>query len=227
MNKIINSITLLCCVFLHSRTQAQKVDISISGGSVANKSSIKLYGTYQKETQMLSPSFSFNVGIRISTHLLPRVDFITGLYLNEKGYSYNERRYFDQSPYRLLLPYQSSHNLALNYLDIPLLFSYRFTKHFAILGGSGINLLISPFSPMYHSYKMDVPVQAGLSFISRRFSVDLLFAEGKMAFLTKYSENQFKEPLHFEYYHRQVRLSIGYCINKKIDGCRSCKQNRL
>jgi hypothetical protein len=202
---------------------AQKVDVSISAGGAYNKSEIRKYGVYQKETQMLDAFNSYNIGIRIAAHISKRIDFRTGVFISEKGYRYNEKLYDGGSPYNSLQPYQSSHTYFLNYADIPFMFSYRFTKHFSVNAGTSLSLLLNR-AKIISTSKFDVPLLGGFTFTKNRFTIDLTYSHGQMPYLTKYYEYLNGTRDYYEYFHKQISLNLGYCINKKIEGCLSCKQ---
>jgi hypothetical protein len=212
-------------------SQAQKLRISIAGGLCNNKSIVRLYGNKQIETKDYESFYSYRIGIRITSNLNNHIDFQSGVFINEKGYKYYSKRYFGQSPYQFLESYTESqneyihnnHTYYLNYLDIPLIFSFNISKSLAINAGSGININLS-YKKYHHESSFDIPIQSGITLKKKRMSFDIMASLGLIPYFTLYAEKQYGIKDNYEFFHRQISTTLGYMINQKVTGCKSCKQ---
>jgi hypothetical protein len=164
---------------------------------------------------------TYNVGLRFNVHLYKQVEFKTGIYLTQKGYNspnqIHQTSFFDIDN----APIDTNRTINLNYVEIPAMISLPFFKLLRFNTGFGLNINVN--NPKQGT-SFDTPFLIGFSFQKNRFSVDLLSSYGVVSFKTSYYEygNGFRN--YYDFYHRQLSITLGYCINKKIDGCLSCKQ---
>ncbi len=212
-------IAFILLISIH--TSAQKVDVSIAGGVALSRAIIKSYGKYQSESEQLSYLTTYNVGLRINTHFYKKVEFKTGIYLTQKGYNahypISQINYFDFEK----SPIDTNRTINLNYVEIPAMISLPFFKLLRFNIGFGLNINVN--NPKQGTI-FDTPNLIGFSYQKNRFSVDFLSSYGVVPFKTSYFEYGNGYRNYYDFYHRQLSITLGYCINKKIDGCLSCKQ---
>jgi len=206
----------LFLLFISFHATAQKVDVSIAGGIAFSRTSIKSYGIYQYETEQISPLTTYNFGLRFNAHVSKKIEFKTGIYLTQKGYNSPNQiyqlRYFDieQSPI------DTNRTVNLNYLEIPAMVSLTFFKHLKFNTGFGLNINVN--NPK-HGTRLDTPFLLGFSYQKNRFSVDILSSYGVVPFKTIFHEYGAGYRHYYDFFHRQLSVTLGYAINKKIDGC--------
>lgn len=216
-----NLIGLFFLLFTSIHASAQKVDVSIAGGVAFSRTTIKSYGKYQSESEQLSHLTTYNFGLRFNAQVSKKVEFKTGLYLTQKGYNSPNQIYqlsyldIEQSPI------DTNRTVNLNYVEIPAMVSLTFFKYLRFNTGFGLNINVN--NPKYGT-RLDTPFLLGFSYQKNRFSVDLLSSYGVVPYKTIFYEygNGFRH--YYDFFHRQLSVTLGYAINKKIDGCLSCKQ---
>ena len=209
---------ILILLFISNHVSSQKVDVSIAGGAAWSRTIIKSYGKYESESEQLSPLTTYNFGLRFNVHLSNKVEFKTGIYFTQKGYNISypitQQRYFDINN----APIDTFRKFNLNYIEIPAMFSIPFFKLLRFNTGFGLNININ--NPK-HGTRLDTPFLLGFSYQKNRFSVDLLSSYGVVPFKTIFHEYGAGYRHYYDFFHRQLSVTLGYAINKKIDGCQT------
>jgi hypothetical protein len=162
--------------------------------------------------------------LRFNAHINKKVDFKTGIYLTQKGYIAGEIVTKINGYYYSLMPIDLQHKININYLEIPTMVSFQFLRFLSFNTGVGLSLDINQYN--FTNNKFDTPFLVGISYQKKRISCDIISSYGKVPFITK-SITTKEITNYYDFYHRQFSITLGYIINQKVEGCKSCKQKRF
>jgi hypothetical protein len=102
--------------------------------------------------------------------------------------------------------------------------SFQFLRFLSFNTGVGLSLDINQYN--FTNNKFDTPFLVGISYQKKRISCDIISSYGKVPFITK-SITTKEITNYYDFYHRQFSITLGYIINQKVEGCKSCKQKRF
>lgn len=215
-----------CCCWM-PKVHAQQIKLYIQGGVSAQRNKVNGWGLqpeYYFGQNFQHAMFSYIAGVWIQDSISKRLSILSGIQLNEKGYT--SRFVNIQTENYVLQPVNTQRRLHFSYIDIPILLDWTIFPHTHVLGGLA-------YSRMLHQQdstivnRFDIPIQAGFAYQVKRIRIQGTYQRGTIPYHQKNFIAANGEPNYFLFFHRGLYLQIGYIINSKVDGCKSCKQPTL
>lgn len=203
-------------------SNGQKIIISLAVGPsmVQSKKSPK---TSQTGYLVDMTFITYTAGINATISMHKKWEIRTGLFLTEKGYSNRLPLYlvYDSLAFPTLGNHGSSTVTARR---LPMFIAFKPKTYFSLFAGSGMDLSVIRYH-MNRDYKLDFPIQGGITYTHRNLSIDMAYVFSTRPY-GKVRQSASSNKLS-SFYNRQTSLVISYAINKKGKYCEPCNRKRL
>lgn len=200
----------------------QRVIISLAGGPSLTQSK-RIPKAYPYGYIRDMSFFTYTAGIKASISIHKKWEIRTGLFLTEKGYSNRLPLYFFYDS--LAFPTLGNHGAnTVTARRLPIFLAFKPMSYLSFFVGSGIDLSVIRYE-MNREYKLDFPVQNGITYTYRNLSIDMAYVFSTRPY-GKVRQSASTNKLS-SFYNRQTSLVLSFAINKKGKYCEPCNRKRL